>query len=62
LAQRLVKQYEKDPSFLAKRRVKEQVKEEKLSALQGALDKMIKAKEDVWSIEQVRAIVLKESD
>jgi len=42
--------------------VKEQVKEEKLSALQGALDKMIKAKEDVWSIEQVRAIVLKESD
>jgi hypothetical protein len=62
LAQRLVKQYEKDSSFLAKRRVKEQVKEEKLSALQGALDKMIKAKEDVWSIEQVRAIVLKESD
>ena len=50
LATKLVRQYRKDPSFLARLNCKEQIREEKVRLAIETVQEMLDRKQSIWTI------------
>ena len=50
LAQKIVKDFKKDPEFIARRRAKEMLYEEKIEKVKATVQKLFEQKQQVWTI------------
>ena len=57
LAQRIIMKYKRDPSMLARKCCKEEIKKEKISAVSRTVQDLVDGKKNIWSLEHLQTKV-----